>query len=293
MQFSIIFKSKLERTFRIDAEFYKPDILSSLNLLSKKQSLTDYVKVSDGNHLKISDYYQDYPGIPYYRGKEIKNDFFFENAISVYIPETQYNEKQMTRSHFFPGDVLISILGTIGSLSLVTDTLKKSTGSCKIAILRPISELSPEYIATFLRSKYGQIQLKRIVRGTVQKWTLLEDFEQIQLYPCSNKFNQKIKKIIQLSIKLNTVRKQQYYKAEKNLLNALDLNEFKPQHKLSFTKKFSEIEQIERYDAEYFQPKFDETIKKINKYKNGCKHLEDLTSVVGHPTNPPYGTSDY
>ena len=88
-------------------------------------------------------------------GKDINTDFFIENANPVYIPESKYSEKQMTRSHFSSGDVLLSILGTIGSLSLVTDTLKKSTGSCKIAILRPISEFSSEYIAAFLMSKYG------------------------------------------------------------------------------------------------------------------------------------------
>jgi hypothetical protein len=55
---------------------------------------------------------------------------------------------------------------------------------------------------------------------------------------------------------------------------------------LFFTKNFSEIEQVRRYDAEYFQLKFDEVIKKLNGYKNGCNTLEDLTLLVGHPSNP-------
>src|SRR5206468_641284 len=138
-------------------------------------------------------------------------DLFIENARPVYIPESTYNQKQMTRSHVLPGDVLLTIVGTVGNLSLVTDTIKKSTGARHIANLRPISELSSEYIASFLRSKYGQVQLERMIRGTVQKGILLEDFDQIQLYPCSSKFNQKIKEIVQLSIKLNAIRKQKYY----------------------------------------------------------------------------------
>jgi hypothetical protein len=294
MQFSIIYKSNLERTFRIDAEFYKSDVLKTLILLSKKQPLplTNYVKVSDGNHSKISEYFQDYPGIPYYGGKDVSASFFIENARPVYIPEKKYNEKQMVRSHFFPGDIFLTVVGTIGNLSLVTNGIKKSTGARQIASLRPISELSSEYIAAFLMSKYGQVQLKRVVRGSVQMLIILEDFDQIQLYPCSNKFNQKIKEIVQLSIKLNATRKQKYYEAEKILLDTLDLNEFQPKHKLNFTKKFSEIKQVERYDAEYFQPKFDQIIKKINEYKNGCKNLEDLTSLIGHPSNPPSELGD-
>ncbi|CAG8667847.1 1358_t:CDS:2, partial [Ambispora gerdemannii] len=179
------FINNLERTFRIDADFYKPDVIEFLSLLSKKnaQSLTNYVKVSDGNHSKITEYLQDYPGVPYYRGKDINTDFFIENARPAYISESKYNQKQMIRSHFLSGDVLLSIKGTIGNLSFITDILKKSTGSRSIAALRPISEISSEYIAAFLRSKYGQVQLKRITRGTIQMEIILEDFDQIQLYP--------------------------------------------------------------------------------------------------------------
>src|SRR5437868_14929561 len=108
MQFSIINKGDLERTFRIDAEFYKPEVLKVLSLLNKKRPLTDYVKVSDGNHSKISEHFQDYPGIPYYRGKDINVDFFIENVRPVYISEKKYNEKQMIRSRFLPGDVLLT-----------------------------------------------------------------------------------------------------------------------------------------------------------------------------------------
>ncbi|CAJ0842094.1 10743_t:CDS:10 [Entrophospora sp. SA101] len=283
-------EDNLERTFRIDAEFYKPEILNSLNLLSKKQPLTNYVKVSDGNHSKITEYFQDYPGIPYYGGKDVSANFFIENAKPVYIPEKKYNKKEMRRSHFLPGDILLTTVGIIGNLSLITDTIKESTGARSVGFLRPTSELSSEYIASFLMSKYGLIQLKRIARGSVQVRMILEDFDQIQLYPCSNKFDQTIKQVIQLSIKLNATRKQQYHKAEKILATALDLEEFQLQHKLTFAKNFSDIKQVERYDAEYFQPKFDEIIKRINKYKKGCKNLEDLISVIGHPANPPYGT---
>ncbi|CAH1758440.1 12915_t:CDS:2 [Entrophospora sp. SA101] len=287
MRFSIIYKSSLERTFRVDAEFYKPDVLKTLSLLSKKQPLTNYVKVSDGNHSKITEYFQDYPGIPYYGGKDISAGFFIENARPVYIPESKYNQKQMTRSHFLPGDILLTTVGIVGNLSLITDTIKESTGARSVGFLRPSSELSSEYIASFLMSKYGSIQLKRIARGSVQVRILLEDFDQIQLYPCSSKFNQKIKEIVQLSIKLNAIRKQKYYEAEKILSSALDLNEFKPRHQLTFTRNFSDTKQAERCDAEYFQPKFDEAIQRIKKSKNGYKYLEDLTSLIGHPSNPP------
>jgi hypothetical protein len=41
------------------------------------------------------------------------------------------------------GDVLLSIVGTIGSVALVTEKYQHLTGSCKIAIIRPKSVNPP------------------------------------------------------------------------------------------------------------------------------------------------------
>ena len=66
----------LERTGRLDSEFYKKENLDVIRLLNKNksQALTDFVDVSDGNHMGISEYFCD-EGVPYYRGQDI-HDFF-------------------------------------------------------------------------------------------------------------------------------------------------------------------------------------------------------------------------
>lgn len=129
--------SELERTTRIDAEFYQNRHLDTINHLQKigSKPLTEFVQVSDGNHASISDYFCE-DGIPYYRGGDIYN-FFIEQANSLKIPENIYNWANMKRSHLKKGDVLMSIVGAIiGNLSLV-NTDDKATCSCKLAILRP------------------------------------------------------------------------------------------------------------------------------------------------------------
>jgi restriction endonuclease S subunit len=77
----------------------------------------------------------------------------------------------MERSHLQRGDVLLSIIGTIGEASLVTSN-KAATCSCKLAILRP-NEISPEFLTTVLRSEIGRSQTNRFTRGAVQMGLLL------------------------------------------------------------------------------------------------------------------------
>lgn len=50
-------KSELERTLRIDSEFYSKNYVEIYNMLSSlaHKPLTAYVDVSDGNHMGISE----------------------------------------------------------------------------------------------------------------------------------------------------------------------------------------------------------------------------------------------
>ncbi len=146
----------------------------------KQKPLPQLFSVSDGNHLSVSRHFLDKGGVPYYRGQDI-NDFFIENASPARIPEEVYSSAMMGRSHFCAGDVLLSIVGTIGSLSIVPPTLGNATGSCKIAILRPKGSYSGSFLAAFLISKYGQLQIHRNTRGAVQMGLILKDLTRIRV----------------------------------------------------------------------------------------------------------------
>jgi restriction endonuclease S subunit len=291
MQTSIIKKNNLERTLRIDGEYYQKKYLNIEKKIfssSNVKAITDLCVVSDGNHMSIAKYFISEQGIPYYRGQDL-TEFFLENTSPIFIPENIYNSKPMKRSHFKTGDVLISIVGTVGNLSLVTENIKKSTGSCKIAILRP-KNIYPEYLAVFLMSKYGNEQIKRNTRGTVQTGIILEDFSQIYISVLSNIFQQKIVDIIKLSLSKNKKSKELYSQANRLLLSELNLLNWKPKHQSSFAKNYSDTISSSRIDAEYYQPMYDEIVNRFNKYK--CVNLNDICELIGHPSNPPYAQNE-
>lgn len=171
ISYSIIKKSRLEGAQRLDAEYYQPEYLETEKTLAQwhTKELIDVVRVSDGNHGSISASFSTTDGVRYMRGKDL-NDFFISNDDPVYIPESEY--RKIKRSHIFRDDVLISIVGTVGLVSIVADDLERLTGNCKIAILRS-QQIDPWFLSVFLISRYGQDQIQRKVAGAVQMGIIL------------------------------------------------------------------------------------------------------------------------
>ena len=185
--------SALERTKRIDAEFYKKAHLAVDAILStwNKKSIADCFHVSDGNHMGITDNFCE-DGIPYYRGQDIYH-LFIETATPLMINRATYEKPQMHRSHLKKGDVLMSIVGAIvGNSALVTSN-EPATCSCKLSIMRSKNKgVSPELLLVYIKTKYGQIQIQKFKRGAAQTGLLLEDFDQLYVPMFSEHFQDRI-----------------------------------------------------------------------------------------------------
>ena len=98
-------RSELERTLRIDSEFYSKSAINVSDMLQSRSHdlLTTYVNVSDGNHMGISDHFTD-EGVPYYRGQDA-GAFFIENSNPICIDEKTFELPVIKRSHLKKGDV--------------------------------------------------------------------------------------------------------------------------------------------------------------------------------------------
>ncbi len=265
LECSEIFKKDLERTLRIDSEFYSKENLDIEKLLQKMEyaSLTELVDVSDGNHMSISDKFIS-DGIPYYRGQDVKS-FFIEDSTPVCIDDTSFNSSYMKRSHLQKGDVLLSIVGTIGNLSLVNSN-QRATCSCKLAILRPKQDTSGEILATFLTSKYGQNQIKKYTRGAIQMGLILEDMDQLLVPRFSKEFVEKIKKLFILMNEVKLSSKKYYEQANGLLKQFIPFTYGSNDKQIEYTtKSLSKSLKISgRLDAEYYQPRYEEVESAIS-----------------------------
>ena len=227
LEASVVSVNQLERTSRIDSEFFQKRFLRSATLIEQweRDSIATLTRVSDGNHFSISDDFVE-NGIPYYRGQDVTGCFFVETASPIHITREAYDRKYMERSYLKRGDVLLSIVGTIGESSLVISD-QQATCSCKLAILRP-RDVLPEFLAVFLRSEHGQNQIKRLTRGAVQKGLILEDMDQLWVPRLSQEFEKRIAHIVHTSLSTQKRSETKQKEAEDMLLAVLGLEDWTP-----------------------------------------------------------------
>lgn len=285
---SQVMSSKIDYNSRIDSDYFLPEYLRVEEVLNKfdVRKITECFFVADGNHLEVSKYFTtDKTDIPYYRGKDI-NNFFLDNSDPIRIPREIYDSGMMKRSHFRSEDVLLSIVGTIGSLSIVPVDFQDATGSCKIAILRKKKDYSPYVLSAFLASKYGQSQIKRNTRGAVQMGLILKDFVHIRIPVFSTAHENEIELLVRESINKNKQSKQLYSQAQQLLEYELGLNNLVLEKPKSYKSSFSEIVSGSRVDAEYYNPQANE-IYQADCFNNSIP-LKTMFSILRGQTPTQY-----
>lgn len=276
--------SNLERTKRIDAEFFRKEFIRNQEAILKSSSvpISELVAVSDGNHFSISDDFID-DGIPYYRGQDTTGQFFAEQSSPIGITQTAFEHPHMRRSHLKKGDVLLSIVGTVGSLALVGSN-RDATCSCKLAIFRPKS-VESEFLAVYLASTPGAAQIQRYRRGTVQTGFLLEDTDQIFIPQLSKKFTKAIvSKVTAARVALESAKEFQQ-QAEKTILTALGLDVWQVPDPLSYECNISTVFESGRMDAEFFRTKYDALRAKLAEVSD-LVSIGDIALVTNGKTVP-------
>ncbi|MEP7288172.1 MAG: hypothetical protein ABI947_20650 [Chloroflexota bacterium] len=222
-------------------------------------------------------------GVRYLRGQDLIK-FFVSDSNPVYIPYEAYTS--LRRSHMKKGDVLLSIVGTIGSVSLVTDKYDYLTGSCKIAIIRS-NTINPYFLAAYLASNIGQAQIKRRVRGAVQQGLILPDLRYFPIPVISEQSILEIEDLIKKSQQLGEHSVSLYAEAEALLTHELGLDRLDLSPQLTYTGSFSLASSAARLDAEFFQPKYKrliDSLKTLNPIS--IVPLDSLLSVVTNGHTP-------
>lgn len=288
LEITEIMSFALERTDRIDAEFYQKHNLLVEKVLNKraKIAIKQCFHVSDGNHMSISDSFCD-DGVPYYRGQDIYN-LFIESSNPLYISREAYSKPVMRRSYLRRGDVLMSIVGAIiGNSALVTSD-RYATCSCKLAILRSRENgILPETLLVFIKTKYGQSQIQKFKRGAAQTGLLLEDFDQLFIPQFSELLQLRIRGILNEIRELFERSEKLMREAEKILEKELGMNKGVLEKENYSIKLFSvSVGQSNRIDAEYYYPEYENYEKLLKQYHNGYGLIGDICIIKDKNYNP-------
>lgn len=291
MQTSVVNYKNLNFEFRIDAEYYRAEVLENISLLDKKDNaalsdLASFVIGPFGSTVTV-DQYVSQSNFRYVRNKDV-NDFQISDDEQAYIPEHVYNS--LPQFHIKENDLLITVVGTLGKVAIATKKDTSSIFSCKSTIIRA-KKIDPYYLLTYLNSNIGQLFSLRGVRGAIQQGLNLSDLKEIKVFLPSESFQEDIRGIVSKAFGFTASASSLYAQAEQILLAKLGFVNWKPKHRLSFIKNFSNTQTSERIDAEYFQPKYEE-IKNLFEKNTKVEILENITKLIGHPSNPPYGAED-
>ena len=212
----------------------------------------------------------------YIRGLDI-GDFFLKKP-DAKIDDKLFND--LGRFHVKFEDIFITVVGTLGKASIITDKDIKAVFSCKSTIFR--SKINPYYLTTFFNTDIGYKLLIRGKRGAIQEGLNLPDLQEIRIPIVSNNFQLNIESLVKEAHKNQLKSKALYQEAENILLEELNLLNFEPTQENISIKSFAEsFLATGRLDSEYYQPKYDEIVNKIKSKKyDKLKNIVDIKKSI-------------
>lgn len=277
MQHSIVkYKTVKESSdFRIDAEFFKPEFLLLETKLIEGSTCSDILEyLTDGTHQTPKYTTQ---GIVFLSSGNIEPNYIhFKNT--KYISEEEHAKLQHCQPEAY--DVLVSKSGRIGHAAVVSSRYKKGDFNIYegIALLR-LQNFNSFAFSVIFNSVVIQNQIKRLQKGVAQPHLHLEDIRNIKVPKFGDGFLNVLKSLSMEVHKRREYSESLYFETEQLLLSELGLLDWKPIHELSFVKNFSETQEAKRFDAEYFQPRYEEMVEVVKKYKGGFDELGNLVEI--------------
>jgi type I restriction enzyme S subunit/type I restriction enzyme M protein len=281
--FSIIKLSELEEAKRIDAEYYKPEYLELLLRLRK----AGCVPVKD-------------VAFPIRRKfKPKKGEYFDYIEISeVDLTTGEFNtskiigEEAPDRAQWVVNkdDILVSTVRPIrNAVVLIKEEKENLVCSSGFSILHP-KNIQANYLFLYFKMPFIAKLLDRHTTATEYPAINWNDVLNTPIYVGSEEFQTKISLMMDKSFALLKQSRSLYSQAENLLLEELRLKDFKPKYEKTYTANLSNALSAHRIDAEYFQPAYEEVVRKIKEYPNGfaklLKHAENVKPDFD-PTKDP------
>jgi type I restriction enzyme M protein len=130
-------------------------------------------RITDGSHNppKSSD---GKDSLPMLSSKNILADGQITFADARYIEPADF-VKENKRTYVSVGDVLMTIVGTIGRVAEVRSLEKPFTLQRSVSVIKPTSSVIPAFLVQVLRSEPLQRQMQLLSRGVAQKGIYLKD----------------------------------------------------------------------------------------------------------------------
>jgi len=262
--------------YRLDAEYHVGIAKINVSALSGDILFDLCEKIVQGPNPKFVE-----QGIPCLNGKNV----YFGSADSGepnYVTNEEY--KNLKSYHLREYDILITLKhATRIGRAWVFKNNEKSIFSRNLGLIR-LRQNGRLNFATLLFYLWGDAPQKLLnlvaTGGTNGQITLsMAELKKFPVPIFSKELQDNIQSIYFESEQLINQSEKCYQQAQTLLLSELGLLDWKPKHHLSFVKNYSDTQQAGRFDAGYYQPKYDEIVVAIKSYAGGWDTLGNLVSV--------------
>ncbi len=262
------------KDFRIDSSFYTKEPKKNPDLI--------YAKI--GEHLISSQYgisiemNTDSVGYPIYRMNEI-HDMLCDLDVDkcADITQAEYDRFALKdRDVLFNRTNSFEWVGRTG-IYYQNDDIQRTFASYLVR-LNPKDSILPEYLCTYLNCKYGEWDVKRRARQSINQTNVNpEEVKEIEIPILNIDLQQKIRCCFTQANSLRILSQKTYSEAELILHNELGVNSIAVTDVNVSQKRFSDFVNSGRLDAEYYQPKYDDLFSRLSKFET--KRLGDIVQI--------------
>lgn len=273
---------------RLDAEYYDPEYLISEAILNKKNSdvlgkLTKKIDVGFVGSM-VSEYCDK--GVMLLQTRNTK-EFFIETNDCQKINEEFHIKLKKSQVH--KEDILIARSGSFGTASVYLDD--EVVNSSDIIIIQVKDGINPFYLTAFINSKYGNFQLLRFASGGLQGHINLTILEELKIAVPTKNIANRVQDLVVLAYDKKKASEKAYSEAESLLLKETNLDNYIESDENISVRNYKDCLSENRFDAEYWQPKYEEIETKIKNYKNGYKTLQDF--ITDYSTGYAYKSESF
>ena len=276
------------KDFRIDSGFYTKAPLINPQLNYRK--IGDCI-ISSQYGISIS-MNEDGIGHPIYRMNEIHNmlcDLDVNKCAEITLEELE-TFKLHNKDVLFNRTNSFEWVGRTG-VYYQNDNISRVFASYLVRFIPNVKYLLPEYLVTYLNTKYGVWDIKRRARQSINQTNVNpEEVKEIEIPILPMDFQKQIADNLQLANEKRIVAHNQYIEAEAYLLECLGMTDFAATPDAYNVKTLKEsFLETGRFDAEYYLPRYEDYYRLVQSYSNGYELLGDACDIKDANYTPETG----
>lgn len=220
-------------------------------------------------------------GIPTLRLNEIKDTFISEKPAKFC---SKLSDTEIKSLYLQKGDVLIcrtnGNANYVGRSGVVMENMHYVFASYLYRIIPDLEKINSETLVAFLNSKYGREQINKQSMQSNQVNFSPAKFRKIDIPKIDTKIQNTIANMYSIAYTNIQNASNKYSQAENLLISELGLENFNPSNEKVSIKTLKEsFLKTGRLDSEYYQPKYDDYLKKVFSYSNGYELLGKCCNI--------------